>query len=224
MLQNAPQCNSNSIHLPQGRLRIDEIQQSPNTSIFSSMLFTCPVPTRCDGCPMAEVVTIPLRRHLRIIHAAVIAAFTAMQVQSVRSWHARRASGLPPVADEQPYRAGVGGGGSRSEGGGARRTWVLQISPQLIDIEACARQEGAFYALLRRHANLIKQGDAVFIWKTGSVELKDSGLWEPVTGGLVAMGSVRLGPEVQARPTLLHCLFKSMCRMCPSIELTLRRR
>jgi len=131
------------------------------------------------------------------------------------------------------------------------------------------------YALLRRHANLIKQGDAVFIWKTGSVELKDSGLWEPVTGGLVAMGSVRLGPEVQARPTLLqeskkkksyatarptlngsaawllhtsaqpmqhrhkhvcvasavrmcvatmtrptllHCRFKSMCRMCPSID------
>jgi hypothetical protein len=118
VLQNAPQCNSNAIHLPEGRLRIDEIQQSPNTSIFSSMLFTCPVPTRCDGRPMAEVVTIPLRRHLRIIHAAVIAAFTAMQVQSVRSWHARRASGLPPVADEQPYRAGVGGGGHALRVGG----------------------------------------------------------------------------------------------------------
>ena len=134
--------SSNALH--EGRLTMEEIQLSPNTSIFSAMLFTCPVPTRLEHKPMAEIITIPLRRHLRIIAAAVKAAFTTMQVNAVRRALVWRAAGWPFDVDD----------GAR----GSRRGWVIQMSPQLIDIEACARKEGALNVLLRRHSNRIRAG------------------------------------------------------------------
>jgi hypothetical protein len=175
--------HTDSISKLQGRLTMEEIQLCPNTSIFSAMLFTCPIPTRNENKSMADVVTVPLRRHLRIIAAAVKAAFDLMLINCVRRNRKRLASGL--IIDE-PLKA-------------ARRGWLVQMSPQLIDIEECARKEGAINVLLRRHSNLIKVGDRVFIWKTGGVQMKD-GLWEPTSGGLVAVGQVRTAPEMQALP------------------------
>lgn len=184
-LLNSGQVQSNS-KPRETRLTMEEIQQCPNTSIFSAILFTCPVPTRTENKPMAEIVTIPLRRHLRIIATSVKRAFTDLQVIAVRRALGRRAAGLPPVVDEQK----------------GRRGWLIQMSPQLIDVEACARKEGAISVLLRRHAQLIKPGDRVYIWKTGSVKLMD-GVWEPVDGGLVAFGHVRGAAEIQALPAAM---------------------
>ena len=71
-----------------------------------------------------------------------------------------------------------------------------------MDMETCARKEGSITLLLRRHANLVKVGDRVFLWKTGKVELKD-GIWEPVGGGVVAIGHVRTSADVQTlTPTM----------------------
>jgi len=191
-LLNSGQVQSNST-MRETKLTMDEIQQCPNNSIFSAILFTCPVPTRTENKPMAEIVTIPLRRHLRIIATAVKRAFADLQVIAVRRALARRAAGLPPVVDEQK----------------GRRAWVIQMSPQLMDIEACARKVGAINVLLRRHAQLVKPGDRVYIWKTGRVELAD-GRWQPVDGGLVAFGHVRGAAEIQALPA------EMAAHLCPA--------
>ena len=169
----------------EGKLTMEEIQLSPNTSIFSAMLFTCPVPTRLENRPMDEIITVPLRRHLRIIAAAVREAFMSMQVAHIRRSYVRHAAGLPMFNEQAQNRT-------------ARRGWLIQMSPQLMDIESCARKEGSINVLLRRHANLIKVGDRIFLWKTGKVQLKvKDGTWEPVGGGLVAIGHVRTAAEVQ---------------------------
>ena len=128
---------------------------------------------------------------MRIIAAAVKEAFIWMQATHVRKTCARRAAGLPHFPEPAHQR-------------GARRGWVLQMNPQLLDLEACARKEGAVNMLLRRHAGAVKPGDRAFIWKTGKVELeRASGSWLPVGGELVAIGHVRGTAEVQALPAAM---------------------
>ena len=193
VLQSDAQTDSTS--KLQGKLTMEEIQLCPNASIFSAMLFTCPVPSRTENDPMSEILTVPLRRHLRIIAAAVKAAFTLMLVNCVRRKLKRRAAAL---VNDEPLK-------------GARRGWIIQINPQLMNLEECARKEGAVNVVLRRHSNLIKVGDRVFLWKAGNVRLQD-GLWEPVGGGLIAFGHVRSPSEMQALPSAMSAHLRPLGR------------
>lgn len=66
----------------------------------------------------------------------------------------------------------------------APRSWIFQANPKIYDIEAAIKELKQQKWSVRQHKDEIKEGDTVYIWKSGN------------DAGLIAMGKAISNPEI----------------------------